>query len=50
MRRRKRLVQIQVHDIDAEIAGPRNAHQRIHVGAIHVHQRAFVMQDAGRFS
>ena len=36
MRRRKRLVQIEVHDVDAEIARTRDAHQRVHVGAVHV--------------
>ena len=40
-------MQIQVHHVDAEIAGPRLADQRIHVGAIHVEQRAFGVQDVG---
>ena len=40
-------MQIQVHDVDAEIAGARLADQSIHVGAIHVEQRAFGMQDVG---
>ena len=47
MWRGKSLVQIQVHDVDAEIAGASFADQRIHVGAIHVEQRAFGMQDVG---
>ena len=48
MRRRKRLVQIQVHHIDAEIARPRDADQRIHVRAVHVDQRAFGVQNVRR--
>ncbi len=46
--RGKSLVQIQVHHVHAEIAGTRDAHQRVHVGAIHVEQRAFAMQRFGR--
>ena len=45
VRRGERLVQIQVHHVHAEIAGPRDAHQRVHIGAIHVEQRALAMQD-----
>ena len=48
VRRRERLVQVEVHHVDAEIARPRDAHQRVHVGAIHVNQRAFGVQDLGR--
>ena len=33
-------MQIQVHDVDAKIAGPRHSHQRIHIGAVHVNQAA----------
>ena len=40
-------MQVQVHHVHAEVAGPHLAHQRIHVGAIHVHQRAFGMQHVG---
>jgi hypothetical protein len=47
MRSGERLVQIQVHHVHAEIAGTRDAHQRVHVGAIHVEQRALAMQDFG---
>ena len=49
MRRRKGLVQVQVHHVDAEIAGPRDACQRVHVGAVHVEQRAALVQDFGNF-
>ena len=45
MRRRKGLVQVQVHHVHAEVAGARLAHQRIHVGAIHVKQRALGVQN-----
>ena len=41
----KRLVQVQVHHVDAEIAGTRNARQRVHVGAVHIQQRALGVQD-----
>ena len=47
MRSRERLVQIDVHHVDAEIAGPRDAHQRVHVRAIHVNHGAFVVQNLG---
>ena len=47
VRRGERLVQVQVHDVHAEIARPRDAHQRVHVGAVHVEQRALAMQDFG---
>ena len=42
-------MQIQVHDIDAEVAGARLAHQRVHVGAVHVEQTAFGVHDLGNF-
>ena len=29
-------MQVEVHDVDAEIAGPRLADERVHVGAIHI--------------
>ncbi len=45
--RGKRLVQIQVHDVGAEIARTRDADQRVHVGAIHIELRALGMQDFG---
>ena len=47
MRRGKRLVQVQVHHIHAEVARARHARQRVHVGAIHIQQRALRMQDFG---
>ena len=47
MRRRKRLVQVQVHHVDAEVAGPHLADQRVHVGAVHVEQAALGVQDVG---
>ena len=45
--RGKGLVQIEVHHVDAEIAGPRDADQRIHVGAVHVQHGALLVQDFG---
>ncbi len=47
VRSRKRLVQVEVHDVGAEVAGTHLAHQRVHVGAIHVEQRAFFVQHVG---
>ena len=48
MRRGKCFVQVQVHHVGAEIAGTCEAHQRIHIRAIHIEQRAFAVQDIGR--
>ncbi len=47
MRGRESLVQIEVHDVDAEVAGAHFADQRIHVGAVHVEQAALGMQNVG---
>ena len=41
----KCFVQIQMHDVGAEIARTRDANQRVHVGAIHVELRALGVQD-----
>ena len=46
VRRGKSLVQIQVHDVDAEIAGPGDAGQRVHVGAVHVEQGALAWRSS----
>ena len=47
VRRGKRLMQVQVHHVHAEIAGTDFAHQRVHVGAIHIEQAAFGVHDFG---
>ena len=47
MRSGKSLVQIQVHHIDAKIARPHLAHQRVHIGAVHVEQSALGVQNRG---
>ena len=47
VRRRESLVQVQVHHVHAEVAGPYLAHQRVHVGAIHIEQRALGVQNVG---
>ena len=47
MRRRERLVQVQVHHVGAEVAGTHLADQRVHVGAVHVKQRALGVQHFG---
>ncbi len=41
------LVQIEVHDVDAEVAGAGLADERVHVGAVHVEQRALGVEDVG---
>ena len=45
MRRGEGLVQVQVHHVRAKVARPHLAHQRVHVRAVHVQQRALRMQD-----
>ena len=40
VRDRKRLVQVEVHEVEAHVAGPRVAHERVGVGAVVVHQAA----------
>src|SRR3954462_11800454 len=47
MWRRKCLMEIQGHHIHAEVAGTRLTAQRVHVGAIHIKERAFVVQHIG---
>ena len=45
MRRRERLVEVEVHDVDAQVAGAGDAQDRVEVGAIVVDQPAgFVYQ------
>ncbi len=41
-------MQVQVHDVHAEVARPRPAHQRVHVRAVAVDQAALLVDDAGR--
>ena len=38
-----------MHDVDAEIAWPRYTGQRVHVCAVHVEQRALIVQNFGNF-
>ncbi len=47
MWRRKRLVQIQVHHIDAEISGAHFADQGVHICPVHVEQTALCVHDVG---
>ena len=47
VRRGEGLVQVEVHDVDAEVAGANLADQRVHVGAVHVEQRALVVEHVG---
>ncbi len=45
MRNAKRLVQVEMADIGAVIAGPRQADLRIHVGAVEIDLAAMAMHD-----
>ena len=47
VRRGEGLVQVQVHHVGAEVAGTHLADQRVHVGAVHVEQRALGVQHVG---
>ena len=47
MRSGESLVQVQVHHVNAEIAGADFADQRVHVGAVHVEQAALGVHDLG---
>ena len=49
MRRGKGFVQVQVHHVHAEIAGARDAGERVHIGAVHVEERAAFVEDGGNF-
>jgi hypothetical protein len=42
-------MQVDVHDVHAKVAGPRDAHQGIEVCAIHIHHGAFGVQDVRDF-
>ncbi len=42
-------MQIEVHDVHAEIAGAGFADEGVHVGAVHVEERAFGVEDVGNF-
>ena len=43
----KCLMQIEVHDVGAEVARPRDADQRVHVRAVHVELGALGVQNFG---
>jgi len=45
MRRGKRFVQVEVHDVKAHVAGARRAHDRVHVRAVVVAKSARVVDD-----
>ena len=47
MGRGKGFVQVEVHHVHAEVAGAGLAHQGVHVGAVHVEQRALGVEDLG---
>src|SRR5258707_8713006 len=44
VRRGERLMQVEVHDINTKVAGTCLAHERVHVGSIHVEQAALLME------
>src|SRR5436309_2343470 len=50
VRRRKSLVQVEMHHVHAEVARTRDAGQRVHVGAVHVQQRALGVEKSGDFA
>ena len=45
--RREGFMQVQVHYVHTEVAGARLAHQGVHIGAVHVEQRALGMENFG---
>ena len=45
MRLRERLVQIEVDDVEPEVAGPRDSANRVQIRAVVVHQRACAVED-----
>ena len=47
VRDRERLMQVEVHEIEAHIARPRVAHERVRIGAVVVHQSARRMNGSG---
>ena len=47
VRLREGLVQVDVDDVEAHVARPRDAHDRVQVGAVVVERRAGVVHDAG---
>ena len=50
MRGGKCFMQVEVHDVDAEIARARDANESVHVGAVHIDEAAFVVHDAADFA
>ena len=42
-------MQIQMHDIEAHVAGPRDPDQRVEVGHIEIHLHALLVGEAGDF-
>ena len=49
MRDRERFVQVEVHHVEAEVAGADDAEQGVQVGAVAVHQAAAVVDDFDDF-
>ena len=47
MRRGERLVEVDVHHVEAHVAGAADAKHRVEVGTVVVHQRAAVVDEAG---
>ena len=47
MRCAEGLVQIQMHHVHAEIRWARHAHERVHVGPVHIHETAPRMHQLG---
>ncbi len=47
VRLRERLVQVEVDDVEAHVAGPRDAHHGVQVGAVVVERRPHLVHDPG---
>ena len=50
MRRAERFVQIKMHNIEPHVARPRQAQNRIGIGAVIIYEPAGVMDDFGHFT
>jgi len=49
VRRRERLVQVQMHHVNAKVTGPCHTRERVHVRAVHVQQRVLAVKYFGNF-
>ena len=47
MRRRERLVQVDMQHVDPEVSRPRHTHHGIQIGAVHIDKSAVGVDDLG---